>query len=138
MKNTKAKNKTSFSTVRKYNNSNKESFCVFIDTSQLQASPSNEISYAYSALKNMLKIRRKETYSQTKVSSVFTSYLNRRKMQIKCLPLLLFYKNFDGFPKLYFNYEVPNTHMYMDSTTYFFHSTNCISHEFMRKNPHHL
>lgn len=132
MKNTKAKNKTSFSTVRKYN-SNKESFCMFINTSQLWASASNEIPYAYSALKDVLKTGGRK-HGQRKVSSVFTfsSYLNRRKMQIKCLALLLFYKNFDSFPKLFFSYKVLNTHMYMDSTTCFFHSTSCISWEFMQ------
>lgn len=102
-------------------NSSEESFCMFINTPQLWASVSNKIAYSHSAFKKCVKKTGERQHSQTRECSVFTfsSYLNRRKMQIKCLSLLLFCKNVDRFPKLLFSYEVLNTHMYMDSRTFF-------------------
>lgn len=92
---------------------------MFINTLHPRASPSNEIADAHSALKNVLQNRRKAT--QTRECSVFTfsSYLNRRKMQIKCLSLPLFCKNVDCFPKQLFSYKVLNTHTHTDSRTFF-------------------
>lgn len=122
MKNTKAKHKTNFSTIRKYN-SNKESFCMFILTSQLQASPSNEISDSYSTLKNCVKNRIKGIHRQ-KLAQNLRFQVTWTEEKCKLNASHCYYSTkIDGFPKLSFSYLVLNTHVH--GVNYlFFHSTN--------------